>query len=81
MRRTDKELFWTRDDYIYVTSEDNKFYQEVMRCVESNANQGVFFPATAITDRTNVIFLGQYQQAIDNIGLRITPEKNPEYFL
>ena len=81
MRRTDKELFWNRDDYIYVTSKDNRFYQVVMQCVESNADQGVFFPATEITDRTNVIFLGQYQQAIDNIGIRISPQEHPEYFL
>ncbi len=72
--------FWEVGDLIYVTSENNLNYQMIMECIEKEINGTARF-CRFNEPEYNTMFINHTQKALDRVGIRITKEENPEYFL
>ncbi len=73
--------FFNKGDMIYVGDKNNRYAKETLVCIEATSVTATFLPFNNL-DYDIPIYLGQYQESLDNIeGLVITRTDNPEYFI
>ena len=74
--------FFNKGNMIYIGDDHNRYAKQILICIEATAVTATFLPFNVNPDYDIPIYLGQYQESLDNIeGIKITETENPEYFI